>query len=136
MPVLSFAEMIRIAIPVGDEQIILIVRQPKAKEQSTFLNARFTNKGKKVESHLYEARIAFTRSILLDVENASYLNRAGQELPLNKATVLSDDEKLHASKTLGISVDSWVDLVSPTWLAGGAMYFEDAAPEDEHVPNS
>ena len=131
MPVQSFARMRRITIPVGDEQVILILREPTSKERSDFLTARFQVQGRKVKSHVSEARARFIRPLLLEIENAEYENADGVFVPLNSKVTLSETDKSSVGLVLGAPVNDWRDLVNVTWLSSAAMAYEDAAPETE-----
>lgn len=122
---------VRISVPVGEENVVLICRRPTAAELNAFLKERFEARGKKVRSHLYEAREELMRKVLVDAENAEYERKDGATAPLNSKTVLSDEDKAHWSSILGRKVETWIDLVPLSWLSSAAMHFEDAAPEGE-----
>jgi hypothetical protein len=129
MSVSSFSKTRRISIPVGDESVTIIVREPSSKERSDFLTSRFEMQGRKVKNQMTEARARFIRPLLLDVENATYEDAHGVPHPLNKSTTLSEEDKSYVEGVLGIPVKDWRDLVNISWLSSAAMAFEDAAPE-------
>ncbi len=122
---------VRISVPIGNESVVLICRRPTAAELNAFLQRRFEAKGKKVKSHLYDAREELMYRILVDAENAEYEHKDGTTAPLNARTVLSEDDKAHWSSVLGKQVNTWIDLVPLSWLSSAAMHFEDPSPEDE-----
>jgi hypothetical protein len=122
---------IRIDVPVGDETVTFICRRPTAQEQSKFLTNRFEAKGRKVKSHLYEARAALIDKVLIDVKNAEYETAAGERRPLNKETQLTEEDKRHWSGIFGTAVESWKDLIPMSWKSSAAMHFEDPQPEGE-----
>jgi hypothetical protein len=122
---------IAINIPVGDETVVLVCRRPTTQEQSKFLKDRFEAKGRKVKSHLYETRVALIDKILLDVKNAEYETASGERKPLNNGTSLADEDKRHWSGILGTTVETWRDLIPPSWKSSAAMRFEDPQPEDD-----
>jgi hypothetical protein len=122
---------VRISVPVSGEEVVLICRRPTSAEMSDFLSKRFTAKGRKVHSHLYEAREELMAKILVDAENAEYETQQGERKPLNAQTVLSDEEKAYWSGILGKKVNGWFDLIPLSWLSSAAMAFEDPQPDDE-----
>jgi hypothetical protein len=122
---------VRIPVPVGGEEVILICRRPTAAETSGFLSRRFTQHGRKVKSKLYEAREELMAQILVDAENAEYETKNGERKPLNAQTVLSDEDKAYWSGILGKTVFNWFDLIPLSWLSSAAMTFEDSAPDGE-----
>ena len=126
---------IRISVPVGDEDVILVCRRPSADEVSKFLNSRFTTHRNKVKSNLYPARVAFVDSILVDAENVTFVTASGEEKPLNAATVLTPDDASHWSKVLGEAVSCWKDLISMPWKSTVAMYFEEQQGGGEEQGN-
>lgn len=127
----SFDSSRRIKLPVGDDYVTLIVREPSAKEVSNFLTSRFRQKGRKIDSSGHaEARAKFTKSILVDIENAGYRAADGEMRPLNKSTSLSDQDKAFAAGFLGHPVEDWRDLVNFTWLASAAMLFEESTQDE------
>lgn len=128
---LALASKLRIPIAVGGETVIMICRQPTAKEVSTFLAQRFETKRNKVHSRLYEARPVFARKIVLDAENAEYESASGAILPLNARNAIPEEDRRHAAALLGRAVDSWLDLIPDSWLSAVAMRFEDAAADDD-----
>jgi hypothetical protein len=121
---------VRIPVPVGDDTVVFICRRPTAAEQSEFLSARFQAKGRKVKSHLYDARQDLIYKVLVDMEGAEYETKAGERQPLNARTLLSDEDKGYWAGILGEQVTSWVDLIPVSWLSSAAMFFEDPAPEE------
>ena len=129
MSVSSFSKTRRITIPVGDEAVVIIVKEPSSKERSDFLSSRFAMQGRKVKNQMTEARAKFIRPLLLDVENATFEDAQGSPHPLNKSTTLSDEDKSYVELVLGIPVKDWRDLVNVSWLSSAAMAFEDTAPE-------
>lgn len=131
MAVSAFSKTVRVVVPVGDEQVVLICRKPTAEELNRFLSARFVSKGRKVQSNLVEARLKFMDRILVNVENAEYETASGESKPLNNQTQLSEDDRAFASSVLGAPVQSWKDLVNMTWKCSAAMSFEESIPEDE-----
>ncbi|MFB3828960.1 MAG: hypothetical protein ACE15B_19495 [Bryobacteraceae bacterium] len=131
MAISAFQKTVRVKIPVGSEDVVLICRKPNAGELSQFLNARFVRKGRKIESRLIEARGEFIDRILVDAENVEYETAAGERKPLNRNTQLSEEDKAYAGGILGVKVESWKDLIALNWKSSAAMHFEDAAPEDE-----
>lgn len=122
----AFNAQMKIAVPVGGEDVVFTLRRPSAKETSKFLNSRFEQKRNKLVSKLYEARVAFIDSLLVDISNAQYETAAGELKPLNKDTVLSADDAAHASRVLDIPVNSWKDLIPVSWKSSVAMQFEDS----------
>jgi hypothetical protein len=130
MPVVV-SQQIRITVPVGGETVTLICRRPSTSELNAFLKARFEAKGRKVKSHLYDAREELMYKILRDAQNAQYETASGETKDLNAQTVLTDEDKPHWSSILGKKVESWIDLVPLSWLSSAAMHFEDAQPEEE-----
>lgn len=125
----AFATKIRIPIPVGDETVVMICRRPSAEELNRFLSARFQAKGRKVQTHLYEAREALIDKVLIDVENADYEAPNGEFRPLNARTELTAEERTFCSGILGRQVQTWKDLIPLSWKSSAAMHFEDPAPE-------
>jgi hypothetical protein len=135
---LAFDTRVRVAVDVGGEDVVFICRTPTAKETSAFLNNRFVTKRNKVTSHLYDARANFMDAIVVDVENAQFRNAAGEVLPLNAQTVLTDDDKRQCGAVLGVQVESWKDLIPLSWKSSAAMKFEDsqsASGEEEPEGN-
>ena len=129
MPVSSFSKIRRITIPVGDDSVVIIVREPSSKERSDFLTARFEMQGRKVKNHQAQARARFIRPLLMDVENATYEDAAGNAQPLNKNTTLAEVDKTSIEAVLGVPINDWRDLLNVSWLSSAAMAFEDPAPE-------
>ena len=128
MPKSAFREDVRVVIDVDGEDVVFICRKPTGQEVSKFLSARFEQGRRgKVESHLYEARERFMRSIVVDIENATYQNADRQILPLTAVAVLSDADKQFASGVLKTDVRDWRDLIPANWYSSAAMHFEDAA---------
>lgn len=127
----TIGSSIRIKVPVGDDSVEFICRRPTAEEQSKFLRDRFETKGRKVKSHLYETRVALIDRIATDIAGAQYENAAGETVPLNAQTVLSEEDKRKWAGILGVPVKDWRDLVPASWKSSAAMRFEDAQPEDE-----
>ncbi|MGE5487570.1 MAG: hypothetical protein ACM3ZB_07090 [bacterium] len=125
----AFATKIRIPIPVGDETVIMICRRPTAEELNKFLSARFRASGRKVQTHLYEAREELIDKVLIDVENAEYEGPDGKLRPLSARTELTEEEKTFCSGVLGKPVKTWKDLIPLSWKSSAAMHFEDPAPE-------
>lgn len=123
-----FSDHIRISVPVGDEEVVFICRQPTAKEISKFLSSRYVQVRNKVQTRLYEAREAFVNSILVDVENVTFRNAANESIPLNAATVLTESDRatLAARYDVKPSDMTWKDMIPLNWKSGVAMYFEDA----------
>jgi hypothetical protein len=122
---------VRISVPVGSETVVFVCRRPSAPELNAFLKQRFEAKGKKVKSHLYEAREELMYRILVDAENAEYEKKDGTMAPLNARTVLSDEDKAHWSSILGKTVSTWIDLIPLSWLSSAAMKFEDPEADEE-----
>lgn len=124
---------IRVKVAVaGGETVVFICRQPTAAEQSRFLNARFEQKGRKVESRLYPARATFMDQIALDIEGAEYELADGTLAPLTAATVLSDEDRSRMGGIIGQPVKSWKDLIPMAWKSQAAQRFEDGTtPDDE-----
>ncbi len=122
---------IEISIDVSGDKVIIVCRRPTPQEQSAFLNARFEAKGRKVRSHLYEAREALIDKIMVDVRNATYETAAGELKPLNSQTVLAQQDQDHWSSILGVQVQNWKDLIPVSWKSSAAMHFEDPHPEDD-----
>ncbi len=129
MPQIS--SRLTVKIDVAGESVTFHCRRPTGAEISAFLSKRFITKRNRVESRLYEARAEFADSIILDVENAQFENAAGEILPLNAQTALTDDDKRHWSGILGAPVGSWKDLIPLNWKVGVAIYFEDAPGDGE-----
>ena len=129
MSVSSFSKIRRITIPVGDESVVIIVREPSSKERSDFLTSRFEMQGRKLKNLQTQARGRFIRPLLMDIENATYEDVAGNAQPLNKNTTLAEADKTYIETVLGIPVNDWRDLVNASWLSSAAMAFEDPAPE-------
>ena len=129
MSVSSFSKVRKIRIPVGEESVTVIVREPSSKERSDFLTSRFQMEGRKVKNQMTESRARFIRPLLLDLDNATYETADGTEKPLNKTTTLTDEDKTFMEGVLGMPVRDWRDLVNISWLSSAAMAFEDAAPE-------
>ena len=129
MSVSSFSKIRRITIPVGDESVVIIVREPSSKERSDFLTSRFEMQGRKLKNLQTQARGRFIRPLLMDIENATYEDAAGNAQPLNKNTTLAEADKTYIETVLGIPVNDWRDLVNASWLSSAAMAFEDPAPE-------
>ncbi len=129
MSVSSFSKVRKIRIPVGEESVTVIVREPSSKERSDFLTSRFQMEGRKVKNQMTESRARFIRPLLLDLDNATYETADGAEKPLNKTTTLTEEDKTFMEGVLGIPVKDWRDLVNVSWLSSAAMAFEDAAPE-------
>jgi cytosine/adenosine deaminase-related metal-dependent hydrolase len=127
----AFATKIRIPIPVGDETVVMICRKPSTEELTKFLSQRFQAKGRKVQTHLYEAREELIDKVLVDVENAEYETPGGESRPLTAATVLTDEEKTFCAGVLGRKVESWKDLIPLSWKSSAAMHFEDPQPDSE-----
>jgi hypothetical protein len=123
---LAFDTRVRVAVDVGGEDVVFICRTPTARETSVFLNNRFVTKRNKVTSHLYEARAEFISAIVVDVENAQFRNAAGEVLPLNAQTVLTDDDKRQCGAVLGVQIETWKDLIPLSWKSSAAMKFEDS----------
>jgi hypothetical protein len=131
---LAFSSKVRIPVDVSGEVVTFICRKPTGKETSQFLNKRFVTERNKVKSRLYDARQDFANSIIVDVENATYENAAGEVLPINAQTVLSEEDKRYCSGILGEPVETWKDLIPLNWKVAVAMHFEDA-PEGEEPGN-
>jgi hypothetical protein len=115
-----------VIVPVGNEEVTLILRRPSAEEVSRFHNKRFVQHGRKFDNVQGTARINFIDSVLIDVANATYTNAAGLELPLNSKVELDEEDRRYASAILGAPVTSWKDLVNPTWKISAAMQFEES----------
>lgn len=126
---------LRIPVPVGSEDVIFICRRPKAREISNFLNNRWRRGPRgKIVDRLYEARREFVDSVLIDVENVTWKTAAGETLPLNSSTQLSDRDRELWSEIMGEPVTGWKDLIPLNWKSAVAMQFEDAlalSSEDE-----
>jgi hypothetical protein len=122
----SFAPTISVRVPVGDEEVVLVLRRPSAAEVSRFHNNRFKQHGRRFDNVQGTARIEFIDSILLDVENATYTNAEGVELALNAKVDLEEADRRYAASILGAPVDSWKQLVNPTWKISAAMQFEES----------
>jgi hypothetical protein len=120
---------IRVTVPVGIEEVVFVCRRPDGQEISKFLNSRFETRRNKVQSKLYEARERFIDAIVVDVENVTFDDASGQNLPLNKATVLTDADKAHWAAILHIPVDqvTWKALIPLNWKSSAATFFEDPA---------
>ncbi len=131
----SITSKIRILVPVGDENVVLICRKPTAAEHSAFLKGRYEQKGRKVRDQSYDAREELMYKILVDAENAEYETAAGETKPLNSRTVLSDEDKSHWSRVLGKTVNSWIDLMPISWLSTAAMSFEEPVVGGETEKN-
>jgi hypothetical protein len=127
----TISSRVRIPVPVGEETVVFICRQPSSAELSEFLGRRFTAKGRRVKSNLYDAREELMRKVLIDIEGAEFETKAGERKPLNAGAVLSDEDKGYWSDILGKPVTAWVHLIPLSWLSSAAMHFEDPAPEEE-----
>lgn len=103
---------LRISVPVGNEEVVFVVRRPSAQEISRFLSRRVENKRNKMTSRLYEAREEFANSIIQDVEGAEYISPSGETLPLNA------------------KVEGWLDMVPLNLKTSVAMFFEDVQGEE------
>ena len=118
---------IRIKIPTGGETVTFVCRKPTAKEVSTFLSGRYTRHRNKMVDRRVDAQLAFAKSILIDVENLGYEPigtdgiGTGKVVALNKATVLSDDDKRV------YQASDWKDVIQANWLVSVAMQFEEAS---------
>lgn len=126
---------IRVAVPVGNEDAIFICERPTGKELSAFLTSRFRTHRNKITNVAYEVRPNFAKSLILDAENISFENAAGEVVPLNNKTELTEADKAKWSSILGEPVVHWRDLISVSWLCSVAMYFEESSPADESEGN-
>ncbi len=126
---------LRIPVPVGNEDVVFVCRRPRAKEISNFLNNRWRRGPRgKIIDRLYDARREFVDSILIDVENVTWKTAAGETVPLNAGTVLTEADRQHWSEMLGEPVASWKDLIPLNWKSAVAVHVEDAlnfSQEDE-----
>lgn len=128
---LSNTQNVRIIVPAGGEDVVLVCRQPTGKEMSKFLSSRYIQERNKVKTRLYEARQEFIDKLLVDVENVTYLNAAGESVVLSKDIVLSEEERATWAVSLDIkpSEVDWKALIPLNWKSSAAMYFEDSAAE-------
>jgi hypothetical protein len=126
----TLSSNIRIPIPVGDEEVVLICRKPTTEEMNNFLSSRFVAKGRKVQQNFVEERVKLIDKILVNIENVGYENAQGEMVPLTAQTQLSDEDKAHAAALLGCKVGSWKDLINVNWKCAAAMRFEEPQTED------
>ncbi len=126
----TLSSNIRISIPVGDEEVVLICRKPTTDEVNHFLSSRFVARGRKVQQNFVEERVKFVDKVLVNVENVGYENAQGEMVPLTAQTPLSDEDKAHAAKLLGCKVESWKDLINVAWKCAAAMRFEEPQIEE------
>ena len=78
----------------------------------------------------YPAAVKFIRNILTNIENAEWADSNGLVSPLNRDTVFDENERAFQAGVMGRPVESWRDLVNPTWLASAATQFEELDTEE------
>ena len=107
-------DFVRVKVPVGDEDAILIFKQPSSESLSKLFKGRFKQGRRgKVDDRSFEARTNFAKENLHDVENVVCEDEKGKDKPLNR------------------NVEGWFDKLDPTWLISAVMTFEekDAEPD-------
>ena len=125
---------VRIKIVVeGGNTVVVKCRRPSAHEKQKFLNSRFVTHRNKTTSRLYEARAEFFDRIAIDAENVAFESAAGEQLPLNAATVFTEEDKKKWKEIMGVPITSWKDLIDVAWKSSVIMRFEDSAavPDEE-----
>lgn len=132
MAVLSVARTRRITVPAGDEDVVLIVRHPTAQEMAKLSTGKLHARGGKLQNDAFEARVNFLRPLLVNVENAAVELSDGSIAKLSAEMSLSADDCRHLSAILGVTVETWRDVVAPQWLASAAMTFEEVVAEQKN----
>ncbi|PIR00040.1 MAG: hypothetical protein COV66_08030 [Nitrospinae bacterium CG11_big_fil_rev_8_21_14_0_20_45_15] len=114
-----------IRIPVGENQIILKLRNYTAPEYSQFMRARYEiKKGNRFTDKSHEARIQFVDLLLVDV--------CAEDAEGNKDTVVFSDPADGQTRELTAQVPDWKSHLNPSWKISAAMELEGQSAELEH----
>lgn len=106
------------------DKITVEMRYPTTTELSKHLNARFPKHGNIIKTQVVEARVAFTKMLLVNVKGLEIEGEDGTTITIDRNTVLSDDDKAIWSAALRHPVETWMDLFPAATLAAWAIRAE------------
>ncbi|MBI5427260.1 MAG: hypothetical protein HZA02_03150 [Nitrospinae bacterium] len=126
MPILSNPRIRRVAVPVGKDKAVLLLRNYDTEEYTQFLSDRYLLKhGGRVEDRSMQARIDFIDKLLVGVEA---MNEHGQP-----DYVTYVDPASGTQEKLTPQVDHWRDFVNPSWKIAAALELEGQTAELENA---
>lgn len=129
---MNFADTnIRLKIDVGgSEPIVLVLRRSSAQQVSKFLDRRFTTRRNKMVNRSVSARIEFIDSLLIDVENLSVRDAAGEAHLVCAAMEMGEADQARWSELLNDQIRTFRDFIAVNWKSTAAMRFEDRVDDD------
>jgi hypothetical protein len=107
----------RVKVPVGQNRVILVLRDYTAAEYIRFMNDRYVFKPKDlVEDHSMQSRLRFVDDLLVGLE--------AEDAGGNPDTVTYVHPLTGAEEALTPKIANWTRYVNPSWKIAAAMELE------------
>jgi hypothetical protein len=126
MPICVNPKIRRIAVPVGQGTVVLVLREYSASEYLRFMSDRFEVKSKgRFEDRSMQLRLRFIDDLLQELEA---LDTHGQPDTVTYIHPETGNEEPLTSK-----VENWTRYVNPSWKIAAAMELEAESVAVENV---
>ena len=124
MPICSNPKQRRLRITVGDQAVILVLRDYSSSEYARFMSARYGLRRKGgIKDESMEARIGFIDDLLIDIDAEDGDGR--------QTDVTYIDPNSGGESKLSPEVADWKQFVNPSWKIAAAIELESLNAEVE-----
>ena len=115
----------RVRVPVGDQAVILILRDYSPSEYARFMGGRYGFKRKgKISDQSMQARIGFIDDLMVGID--------AEDANGKKTHVTYVEPKSGQEKKLTPEVPDWRQFVNPSWKIAAALELEGETAEIEN----
>ncbi len=117
MPICANPKIRRVQVPVGQNRVILVLRDYTAAEYIRFMNDRYVFKAEgRVEDHSMQSRLRFVDDLLVGLE--------AEDAGGNPETVTYVHPINGTEEPLTPQVENWTHYVNPSWKIAAAVELE------------